>query len=173
MPSAVNHSHCGAGGLGTRATKRENAKTFSRYVRNLFRKPTPFTVHRCMARELVDILGARPTSAVLSQASRAYTFGNLNLRTRMGPHCAPDLPERGATRSRQRAACMRHEITDEQEGPHGPMTRCGQAASARCHITPRGQQCSRAARHRAEPTSTRLTSLTRARARRPERQPRA
>ena len=53
----------------------------------------------------------------------------------MGPHCAPDLPERGATRSRQRAACMRHEITDEQEGPHGPMTRCGQAASARCHIS--------------------------------------
>ena len=56
LPSAVNHSHCGAGGLGTRATKRENAKTFSRYVRNLFRKPTPFTVHRYMTRERAQLL---------------------------------------------------------------------------------------------------------------------
>jgi hypothetical protein len=38
------------------ATKRENAKTFSRYVRNLFRKPTPFTVHRYMTRERAQLL---------------------------------------------------------------------------------------------------------------------
>jgi hypothetical protein len=43
-----------------RSASRENGNTFSRYVHNLFRKHTPFTVHRYMTRELVTFFWRAP-----------------------------------------------------------------------------------------------------------------
>ena len=43
-----------------RSASRENGNTFSRYVHNLFRKHTPFTVHRYMTMELVTFFWRAP-----------------------------------------------------------------------------------------------------------------